>query len=314
VSPVQASKAFCNLHRRLRTLIEQENQAGKVRALPLSAIQVARVAEGLPEFGSLIYDLFEVGSPEDLDVAEWDLEAAQVEWEVRYDHFSGELAELLKRSGYYHGLMFGSDDVDRFYSAIKERIPAKNRTVTRLYLLDGCKFSHQRFEVSGIQVVQMSPTELEELGPSSAVCRDFLPSESMDSDRFSQQWFLKVQENLWTAYDYELWDDLVAEREMKEDLAAKVEGTQLAFEVLPISAGPKEISVAHLPKSRRREIAAGYMAEARTKPPTFPSYLDAILLLSLYRRGFFEITKILLCEPGWRRMGSVRDGNSTATN
>jgi hypothetical protein len=92
----QASKAFWTFHQRLRALVERQDQTGKVRALPLSAVQLAREAEQSPEFNELAIDLFKLfESPEDLartqtesseeEGEEWDsqLLMAETEWEAR---------------------------------------------------------------------------------------------------------------------------------------------------------------------------------------------------------------------------------------
>ncbi len=287
-----ASEAFWNLHRRLRALVEQQNQAGKVRALPLSPTQLARSAERLAEFSKLLYDLFEVGSPGDLDAAEIDLEIAEAERDFRLEIFQPELAELLKRSGYYHAVLSQSDEVDSFYAVIRDRIPAKERTVTKLYLLDGCEFSRGQFEVAGIPVVQMSAAELEQLGPSPAVCRDFFPNESIDSERFSKQWFLRVHEDVWIGYEYQRWEDTLAQWQSQHEALARVGNfleKSLPGKTPHVSASPEE-------------VAAGYMAAAKVAAPVLPKYFDVVLLLSLYKPKFFEITKILLCEAGWRRI------------
>jgi Apea-like HEPN len=312
-----ASELFSIFHQRLRALVEQQNQAGKLRALPLSPLQLAREAERLDEFNGLVTELFELGSPEDLEPEELEFlddetlqsedlpeileELARERWNANFSASSSDLSELLKRSGYYHDVLSGSDDVDRYYCAIRDRIPAKVRTIVRLYLLDGCDFSRERFEVAGIPVVRMSPSEIEELGPAAAVCSDFFPNEAINSDHFSKQWFLKVEEGLWTAYDYERWDATVDKQRAREALIAAFHDR---------GAWPKRITlaeVAALRPTRRhsagsREVAAGQWTAAQLGLPTLPRYLDAILLLSLYNREFFEITKILVCEPNWRRI------------
>ncbi len=50
-----------------------------------------------------------------------------------------------------------------------------------------------------------------------------------------------------------------------------------------------------------REVAAGFIV-GKVAPPVSSGYLEALLLLSLYNPEFFEITKILVCERGWRRI------------
>ena len=308
-----ASELFSIFHQRLRALAEQQNQVRKLRALPLSPPQLAREAERLEEFNGLVAELFELGPPEDLEPEVLELldddetesedlpeileELARKRWNADFSASASDLSELLKRSGYYHAVLSGSDDLDGYYRAIRDRIPAKLRTVVRLYLLDGCDFSRERFEVAGIPVVRMSPSEIEELGPSAAVCRDFFPNESINTERFSKQWFLRVEGDLWTAYDYDRWDPTADKQRAQEGLIDAIHDRRAwpKHPTLDLLKAPPDVR-------RPREVAAGQWAAAQVGPPTLPRYLDAVLLLSLYDRQFFEITKIFVCEPSWRRI------------
>lgn len=302
----KGSEEFCGLHRRLRTLVEQQHQTGKVRLLPVSPLQLAREAERTDEFERVVLSLFSLESPDsvgDLELSEaHDPDATEEEqddasdrreytkedWEARKTGFYSELTELLKRSGYYHAVLSGSDDVDKYYSVIAERIPAKNRAITKLYLLDGCEFARDRFDVAGIPVTRMSALELRELGPALAVSNDFFPNESIDSERFSKQWFLRVEEDVWTAYDYAQWAHSIDDFDPSEGMDG----------VNEISDRPPGVEAR---RARPREVAAGFTVGKVASRVSF-GYLDALLLLSLYNPEFFEITKILVCERGWRRI------------
>ncbi len=63
----QASKAFWTFHRRQLALVAPQQQTGRVRALPLSAVQLAREAEQSQEFRELAIELFmPYRSPEEM--------------------------------------------------------------------------------------------------------------------------------------------------------------------------------------------------------------------------------------------------------
>jgi hypothetical protein len=314
----EPSQAFWNLHNRLHAIVRrQQHETDKLHLLPLTAFQLAREAEGFAEFEDLVLDLFDphshhsnVGDLElsdaldsnatddEQDDAWYRYEAEKAEWEARLGDFKLALADLLKRSGYYHTLLSGEDNVTKYYSLVSERIPAKHRIVTKLYLLDGCKFFRDRFDVADIPVTRISASELEELGPSAAVCEEFFPNESIASERISTKWFLKLEEDEWTAYDYDRWEDTAAQWDRHEDVVQRAEETFAQMKVSGRLIKPRTDF------QSQREIAAGVMA-SRAAIPALPKYLDAVLFLSLYRSEFFELTRILICERGWRRI-SVR--------
>jgi hypothetical protein len=193
-------KAFWKLHERLNALVQQQfTGAEKLHVLPLTAMQLARVAESSQEFAPLVADLFRLGGPEDYKSAD--------EYDSEVRRFSPELSELLKRSGYYHAVLSRSGDVGKYYSAIWDRIPPRDRPITKLYLLDGCQFARDRFELSGYPIARLSPTEFEKLGPSADACSDFFPNEAIDPQEFRDLWFLEVIDTAWTAYDFFLNED-----------------------------------------------------------------------------------------------------------
>jgi hypothetical protein len=295
----EPSQAFWNLHNRLHTIVRrQQHETGNLHVLPLTAFQLAREAERLAEFKGLVLDMFdpqdqlsnlgdlelsEINDPnatdDEKDDASDRYEDALAERDARLDDFTLALAELLKRSGYYHALLSDEDNFAKYYTIVAERIPARHRIITKLYLLDGCTFARDRFYITDILVTRMSPSELEEFGPSAAVCNEFFPNESIDLERFSKQWFLNLEEDEWTAYDYDrVWDD------------GNWDDKGLHPDVIDL----------HL-DDVQREIAAGVVASRATNP-ALPKYFDAVLVLSLYRPEFFEITRILICEQGWRRV------------
>ncbi len=317
----EPSPSFWNLHNKLHAIVRrQQHETDNLHLLPLTAFQLAREAQRSTEFEDLVLDFFDPKSQHyhvgDLELSEahdpdatddekedaWNrYEADKAEWEARLRDFTLALAELLKRSGYYHALLSGEANFGKYYAIVAERIPAKHRIITKLYLLDGCRFSRDSFSICDILITRMSPLELEELGPSAAVCNEFFPNESIDSARFSKRWFLKLEEHEWTAYDYDRLADTSAQidfhpdemdlhldviQEIEENLAQKASGRPI-----------KPKTDLHL----QREIAAGVVA-SRSIDPALTKYLDAVFILSLYRPEFFEITRILICEGGWRRI------------
>lgn len=170
-------------------------------------------------------------------------------------------------------------------------MPAKDRTITTLYLLDGCEFARDHFDIAGVAVVRMSPEELERLGPAAPICDDFFPDESIDSKRLSKHWFVKIEEARWTAYDYEHWDDLFEQMVAQGDL---IETAQ--YNVSKIMRGEPTAGPTSPP-----EVASGVTA-GKVAAPSLTDFQRALLLLSLYDREFFEITKIFVCDPGWTRI------------
>ena len=106
MSSAQTSEAFWNLHRRLQVIVEQQIQAGNVRALPLSPVQLARAAEESAEFKDFVVDLFDVGDMSEYveEIDEDSEDFAQLKRDVKIETLSDALSELLKRSGYYHAL------------------------------------------------------------------------------------------------------------------------------------------------------------------------------------------------------------------
>src|SRR5271154_1387054 len=99
-----------------------------------------------------------------------------------------ELSELLRRSGYYHALIKG-EAPEKYWQKIADRIPWALREIRYFRLLDGCKFARDQFDIGHYSIVRLSAKEIEALGPSSEVSRDFYRDEGLGS-QLAKSWML----------------------------------------------------------------------------------------------------------------------------
>jgi hypothetical protein len=255
--------AFRKLHSHLLTIVTASTRQGRIRALPVSPLQLARKAESLEEFQNLAIELFELSErpiiveelfehlPEDSDEgADLKLEFAQQEWDNEVNRCCSTLAIALKRSGYYHSLASRREGFEEFVPIIDQRISADTTAVVKLYPLKDCEFSCDRFEVAGFRVVRLTAAELEALGPSGPVCKDFFPGEQIDPNDYSKTWFIRTE--------------------------------------------------AGIPTRLHILSDEGIYEEQKASPIIDQGLIDVVLLLSLYNRGYFSMNRIFLCEPGWR--------------
>lgn len=244
----------------------QSAQVKKLRILPTTAAQLARAAENRPEFLRAVPDLFGLGTRNEYSSREV--------WETDLAFARKVVTELLRRTGYYHGVVSGKGP-DPYYEAIMRRIAPANRPLTILYLLDKCRFAKKCFRVGGHSIERLSTSELGSLGPSSAVCADFFPKEAIDSKSLADYWFVRITKSAYTAYNYDL------DGEEQPD------------------GGGHQLTDG---KIGEFEVAAGYFATGAQTQFSLPSHLEALLGLALYSPAFFEIPAILVCEPKWRRI------------
>jgi hypothetical protein len=270
-SSEQTLEAFRKLHSLLLTIVTASTRQGRVRALPVSPLQLARKAESLEEFQNLAIKLFGLYErpviveelpeydPEDSnEEADCKLEASQKEWDNEVDGCCSTIAIALKRSGYYHSLA-RREGFEEFCSVIDQRISAEATAVVKLYPIKGCEFSCDRFEVAGFPVVRLTAAELGALGPSEPVCRDFFPDEQIDPNYYSKTWFIRTETVIPTTFNF-----------LFKHLYEEIYDAQ--------KASPIKASLI---------IDQGF--------------IDGVLLLSLYNRGCFSIDRMFLCEPSWRR-------------
>jgi hypothetical protein len=246
-------------------MIGNSSQVASIRAIPLSPVQLARRAEELPEFVEFMKELFGLEErPEshyDLvsygedGVSEQDLEEQlgieQEFWDDEFAQVRSKVSSLLRRSGYYHALASGNKESKKFYSLICQHLFADEVALLRFYLLDGCAFASNHFEVAGFPVARLSGKEIAALGPPNDVRRDFFPSERIgvnDLSKFALSWFVRTQSKVPTSSAPLLLNDL--------EKAPRIEGRQQIM--LPV------------------------------------------LFLSLYHRAPFEVSRVLVSEPGWR--------------
>ncbi len=244
----------------------QSAQMKKLRILPLTAAQLARAAESRPEFLRAVPDLFSLGTPKEYSSREV--------WENHLAFARKVVPELLRRSGYYHGVISGKGP-ESYYEAIASRIAPANRPLTILYLLDNCRFAKRSFCIAGHPIERLSPSQLRRLGPSSEVCADFFPDEAIDSKGSADYWFVKITKSAYTAYNY----DLDGEERLDDG-----------------GDRPEQSKIGDF------EVAAGHFATGAQTRFSLPDYLEALLGLALYSPEFFEIPVILVCEPNWRRI------------
>ena len=255
--------SFPKFHKRVREMAlasDSKSAPDKiVHQLPPSIHQLARLAEQTPEFEQLAIDLFQGDSPQ-------------------YE----TLADLIKRSGYYHSLLDG-EAPEPFWQKIVDRIPFREREVKHLRLLEGCRFPKDRFSIAGHSVVRMSDRELAALGPEPRAAWEFYPEEFLARRWLTERWFLEKGSLEWTGY--------VSDREAS---------LGLDLSNIEIRERPKEIAagVTSLRKTSRRD--RDYMSNELE----LPDYVAPVLILSLYDASFFEIPLSLVCEPGWRVLQS----------
>jgi Apea-like HEPN len=158
--------AYTSLVRRLARAHERKAPT-RLTVLPPSVRDLAQRAEATPEFASLAADLFPT------------------------KHSPGHYAsEVLKRTGFYNAALDSRFKAPRWNLISRRTVPhlAKVRT---MLLLDLCAFPKERFRLLSYEVRRHSKSEIERLGPTGQVAEAFYRRERLDSDWYSQQWFLE---------------------------------------------------------------------------------------------------------------------------
>lgn len=164
-------QSFTRLHKAALALSANRTAPGAartVRRLPPGPRQLAALVEATPEFRSAIGDLVPAKTP--------------------HTH---QASELLRRSGFYHSILSGASP-EVLWSILAAYTVERTTEIRRFFLLDGCAFSSERFELAGHNVVRLHVDEIKRLGPPEHVAEDFFPSESLDSGWFTQQWFIST--------------------------------------------------------------------------------------------------------------------------
>lgn len=268
MSKAEVPESFLQLHRYLTGIVRRESaaQTNKLRTLPLTAPQLARVAENRPEFLRAVPDLFGIGTPEEY--------SSRKVWENHLTFAKRVVPELLRRTGYYLGVISGKGPKS-YYQEIVNRVAPANRSLTILYLLDNCRFPKSCFNIAGHSIERLSPSQLQRLGPPPEVCAYFFQNEAIDSKGLADYWFLRVTKSVYTAYNYDLDGD---ERIDNHGDRSK-ESVTGDF-----------------------EVAAGHFATGAQTNVSLPGYLQTLLGLALHNPEFFEIPVILVCEEKWRRI------------
>lgn len=284
---VEISEAFLKLDRHLREIAQRkESVSENLRQLPVTAPQLALIAESSEEFIRVAAELSRLGGPEFCEsYGEWRKEAEQV---ARHP-----VSELLRRSGYYHGVIDG-DAPEPYYFAVWDRIPGKNREITTLYLLDGWSFPRAHFQIGNQTVEQLTPVELEQIGLRRRICEDFFPTEAVDLQSLSKFWFLKVVEPQPTGYDWNLaFDSELNEYRYPTEEEARSWGSAVIKNLDPTKFEPAE-----------KEVSAGFYAPwwKISGVSDLDSLSSSVLPITLFSHRFFELPLILICEPGWRQI------------
>ncbi|MGH7781948.1 MAG: hypothetical protein ACREQR_19185 [Candidatus Binataceae bacterium] len=262
--------SFPIFHKRVREIAmgpDAKSAADRIlHRLAPSVHQLARLAEDTPEFEQLVTELFGVTQAESLE--------------------SETLADLIRRSGYYHSVLAG-ESPELYWQKIVDRLPFREREVRRLRLLEGCRFPRDRFSIAGHTVVRMPGHELGALGPEPRAAREFYPEEFLAQPWLTKRWFLEKASLESTGY--------VSDGESSLDLSN--------FKTV---AAPKEIAagVPASPKAPKRDRDYEELPDCEELPVELPDYVAPVLILSLYDASFFEIPLSLVCEPGWRVLQS----------
>lgn len=175
---VEISEAFLKIHQHLRKIVERKVAVGAALSpLPVTAPQLALIAESSEEFIHAVADLWHMGTPEDWKSYEEWLEEAK-------DSAKDLISEILRRSGYYHGVL-QNEAPERFYKAVRDRVLPDKREIITLHMIEGWSFPVSRFEINGIAIERMTPEKLQEVGLRREICEDFFPSESIELDEYA---------------------------------------------------------------------------------------------------------------------------------
>ena len=99
------------------------------------------------------------------------------------------IREALQRAGFYHAIQSGTDPT-MVWDSLLLRLKPHVATVQTLVLLDGCRFSVDRFSVAETLIKRFSIDELEILGPPSEIVSTYFQMERLDPNWYTRVWFL----------------------------------------------------------------------------------------------------------------------------
>ncbi len=99
------------------------------------------------------------------------------------------VSEVFRRSGFYHGVLT-EELPENLWGTIEPYLKHREATVLQLLLLDGCKFPMDKFSILDWTVERFTADQISSLGPSKQDSADFYPQEILNSNFYSQWWFL----------------------------------------------------------------------------------------------------------------------------
>jgi Apea-like HEPN len=261
-SMIECPQSFVRFDAHVRRMLHQmQGEERKLRLLPSSLRPIVEQLEHCEEFTDFVDSL-----PE--------------EWEA--DDAYEAVADTLRRSGYYHGVVRGKPLKDS-WSPISARLLKQARTITVLYLLDRCWFPREQFEIAGYQVTRMSRGSLEACCPVPEVGQDFYLDEKFSDADFqwlADRWFFSTTS--------------AGEAGVFEVRADRGQGD--------FHGGIRPGGTSKLIEVPEIEVSAGIIRDdwGSEDKPQLALHLVPALILSLYDTQFFDVNVILLSDPGWR--------------
>ena len=255
---IECPQSFVRFDAHVRRMLHQmQGKERKLRLLPSSLRPIVEQLENCEEFTDFVDSL-----PE--------------QWEA--DDAYEAVADVLRRSGYYHGVV-GGKPLQDYWPAISARLLKQKRTITVLYSLDRCWFPREQFEIAGYQVSRMSRGSLEAFCPIPEVGQDFYPDERCDFQWLADWWFPSTTRTV---------DAGVFE------VRADCEPGGFRGGIRPATS--KLIEIPQI------EVSAGILREdwGSEDKPQLAAHLVPALILSLYNTQFLDVNVILLSDPGWR--------------
>lgn len=177
-----ARETFLRLDKLVRQYMRQSSYASRgrtllTRAFPPLPSKAETQIHNAEEFDDLARQLFPTSSTDRLQRI------------FRSGLVRGRLADALRRSGYYHGVLSGVP-AEEFWPSIREDVSRGVRHFRRLLLLEGCRLPKDRFAIGDISIIRFSKDEVAKFGPDKEICNSFFPKEVLNSEWYSQYWFL----------------------------------------------------------------------------------------------------------------------------
>ena len=151
---------------RQATAAKQQHE-GVIHVLPPSLRHVADIVEESDAYRQFVHAPF------------WDPTPPST-WRVR---------EALQRAGFYHAVQSGTEPTT-VWDSLLQRLKPHAVTLQILVLLDGCRFSIDRFDVAQTLIKRFSIDELKVLGPPDEIVSTYFQTETLDPNWYTRVWFL----------------------------------------------------------------------------------------------------------------------------